>query len=247
MDWRDKGLVLANRPQGENHSLLTVFTPSRGKVSALVYGGQGRGKVPVLQTGNGLDVRWRGKTPDSLGNFEVDLIDPRAASIFAERTALGAMTATAELLLHVLPEGDGVPGLFEATEVLFDSFTEPMIWPILLSKWELGLLASLGHGLTLDRCVATDTLLEDGAELCFVSPKSGGAVSYEAGLPYKDRMLPLPPFLIGLGDPNLGDVRAALTLSAHFLEASLLAPIGQKIPEARERLPRALENLTLSS
>ncbi len=241
MEWRDTALVLSNRPQGENHSLLTAFTPSRGKVSALVYGGQGKGKVPQLQTGNGLELRWRGKTADSLGNFELDLIAPRAAGVFADRLALGAMTATAELLLHVLPEGDGVPGLFEATEVLFDSFSEQMIWPIVLAKWELGLLTALGHGLTLDRCVASDRLLEDGAELCFVSPKSGGAVSYEEGLPYKDKLLPLPPFLINRGEPLVADVAAALNLTTFFLKARLLHPIGRELPEAREALPRKVQ------
>ncbi|MEM1379681.1 MAG: DNA repair protein RecO [Pseudomonadota bacterium] len=240
MDWRDEAIVLANKGQGENHSLLTVFTAERGKVSALVYGGQGRGKVPVLQCGNGLEVRWRGKTPDSLGSFDVDLLEPRASSVFGDGRALSAMTATAELLLHVLPEGEAVPGLYEASAVLFDTFGERKIWPIVLARWELGLLAALGGGLTLDRCVATDTLLEDGAELCFVSPKSGGAVSYEAGLPYKDKLFPLPPFLIGMGEPMEGDVKAALNLTGHFIVERLLNPIGRALPEARERLPGKL-------
>ncbi|NRA30867.1 MAG: DNA repair protein RecO [Parvularculaceae bacterium] len=240
MEWRDEAIVLANKAQGENHSLLTVFTPQHGRASALVYGGQGKGKAPILQCGNGLDVAWQGKTPDSLGHFAVNLTEPRAAGLFSEPKALAALTATAEVLLHCLPEGERVPGLYEATEVLFDTFSERMIWPIILAKWELGLLRSLGMGLTLDRCVATDTLLEDGAALCFVSPKSGGAVSYEAGLPYKDKLFPLPPFLIDRGEPMEGDVKAALELTGHFISARLLEPIGRALPEARERLPKRL-------
>lgn len=237
MQWRDEALVLTARRHGENHSLLTVMTAGHGKVSALVYGGQGRGKAALLQCGNGVEVRWHGKTPDSLGHFELDLREPRAAAVLADGRALGVMTATAELLLHVLPEGEPVPGLFEATEVLFDTFGERMIWPIVLARWEVGLLSALGGGLTLDRCVATGTLLEDGAELTFVSPRSGGAVSHDAGLPYKDRLFPLPPFLIGLGEPTQGDVKAALNLTGYFLRERLLHPIGRELPEARERLP----------
>lgn len=240
MEWRDSAIVLGNRAQGENHSLLTVFGRDHGRVSALVYGGQGKGKTPILQTGNGLDVRWTGKTPDSLGNFAVDLTEARAAGAFGEPRALSAMTATAELLLHVLPEGEGVPGLFDATEVLFETFGERTIWPLVLAKWELGLLTALGHGLTLDRCVATNMLLEDGAELCFVSPKSGGAVSYKAGLPYKDKLHPLPPFLIGMGEPTEGDLRAALDLTAFFLNQRLLHPIGRELPDFRATLPRRI-------
>ncbi|MEM1410309.1 MAG: DNA repair protein RecO [Pseudomonadota bacterium] len=240
MTWRDQGLVLANRAQGENHSLLTVFAQERGKVSALVYGGQGKSKAPRLQCGNGVDVTWQGKTADSLGHFTVDLIAPRAATLFGDAKALAAMTATAELLLHVLPDGEGVRGLYEATAILFDTFTDRMIWPVVLAKWEVGLLGALGMGLTLDRCVASDTLLEDGAELCFVSPKSGGAVSYEEGLPYKDKLLPLPPFLIGMGEPTEGDVKAALQLTAYFIRERLLYPIGRDLPEARQRLMHRL-------
>ncbi|MEO1657646.1 MAG: DNA repair protein RecO [Pseudomonadota bacterium] len=236
MEWRDDALMLGQRAQGENHSLVTVFTKSRGKASALVYGGQGRGKSPVLQVGNGLDVRWQGKNADALGHFDVDLVAPRAAATFGDPKALAAMAATAELLLHVLPEGEGAPQLYAATEVLFSTFGERDIWPVVLAKWELGLLSALGGGLILDRCVATDELLEDGADLCFVSPKSGGAVTYDAGLPYKDKLFPLPPFLIDRGDPMQQEVRAALELTGHFIGERLLHPIGRELPDARVRL-----------
>ncbi|MEM9809974.1 MAG: DNA repair protein RecO [Pseudomonadota bacterium] len=236
MEWRDDALVLGNRAQGENHSLLTVFTKTHGRVAGLVYGGQGRSKLPVLQIGNGLEVRWQGKGPDALGHFSVDLIAPRAASVFSDPQALLAMGVTAELLLHLLPEGEAVPGLFPATEVLFTTFAERDIWPVVLATWEVGLLASLGGGLTLDRCVATGQLLEDGADLTFVSPKSGGAVTYDAGLPYKDKLFSLPPFLIGRGDPMQQDVKAALELTGHFIAERLLAPVGRGMPEGRVRL-----------
>jgi DNA repair protein RecO (recombination protein O) len=237
MSWRDEALVLANQPQGENHSLLTVFAEREGRRSALVYGGQGRGKLPALQCGNGLDISWTGKSETSLGRFDLELTEPRAAAVFSDPKALAALSATAELLLHVLPEGEGLSGLYRATVVLFDSMSDKDIWPVVLAKWELGLLTSLGHGLTLDRCVATDTLLEDGAELCFVSPKSGGAVSFAAGMPYRDKLLPLPPFITGLGEPTRQDVAAALRMSGYFLEARLLEPIGRTLPEGRRRLP----------
>ncbi|MEM6914554.1 MAG: DNA repair protein RecO [Pseudomonadota bacterium] len=240
MEWRDEALMLGQRAQGENHSLVTVFTRTRGKAVALVYGGQGRGKAPILQIGNGLDIRWQGKGPEALGHFDVDLIAPRAAATFGDPKALSAMAATAELLLHVLPEGDAAPALFAATEVLFSTFGERDIWPVVMAKWELGLLRSLGGGLVLDRCVATGELLEDGADLCFVSPKSGGAVTYDAGLPYKDKLFPLPPFLIDRGDPMQQDLRAALELTGHFITERLLHPIGRALPDARIRLTTRL-------
>ncbi|MEE4207757.1 MAG: DNA repair protein RecO [Parvularcula sp.] len=240
MEWRDKAVVLAGKAQGENHSLLTVFAREHGKVAALVYGGQGRQKLPILQCGNGLDLAWRGKTPDALGHFDVELTEPRAAAAMSSRLSLELLTMIAELLLHVLPEGEGHEGLFDATSVLLDQSGDKTIFAVLLPRWEIGLLSALGAGLTLDRCVATGEMLEDGAELCFVSPKSGGAVSYKAGLPYKEKLFPLPPFLIGMGEPTEEDVAAALRLTGHFVEERLLLPLGREMPASRQGLASRL-------
>ena len=75
------------------------------------------------------------------------------------------------------------------------------VWPALLVRWELVLLEELGFGLDLATCAATGST----ADLVYVSPKSGRAVSAEAGEPYKDRLLALPAFL--RGEPA-GDVTA---------------------------------------
>ena len=53
------------------------------------------------------------------------------------------------------------------------------------------MLAELGFGLDLENCAATG----ETAELIYVSPKSGGAVSRAAGEPWRDRLLRLPAFL----------------------------------------------------
>ena len=82
---------------------------------------------------------------------------------------------------------------------------------------------------------------EDGAELVFVSPKSGNAVSYKAGLPYKDKMFPLPPFLIDQGEPVRQDIAAALRLTSHFIEERILFPADLQLPDARQRLQSRLE------
>ena len=62
-------------------------------------------------------------------------------------------------------------------------------------RFELMILAELGFGLDLTACAATGTT----EDLVHVSPKSGRAVSRAAGEPYRDRLLPLPGFLLGIG------------------------------------------------
>lgn len=236
MQFSDEGIVLSARPHGENHAVVNVFTPSAGRVAALVHGGQGRTRQPVIQPGNGVAVTWKGRSEDSLGHFSLELTEPRAASLMQDSLALTGLSSATSLLSLCLPERQSLPQLYDATRVLFDLMEEKDIWPVIMVKWELGLLSALGYGLTLDRCVATGVTLEDGADLTFVSPKSGASVSAEAGMPYKDRMLPLPPFLIDRGDPDAGSLLAAFDLAGYFLTERILAPADRKLPDSRDRL-----------
>src|SRR2546421_355608 len=78
-------------------------------------------------------------------------------------------------------------------EILTTAIDRDDVWPALLVRWELGLLDELGFGLDLSRCAATGRR----DDLAFVSPKSGKAVSAEAGEPFRDRLFRLPSFLQG--------------------------------------------------
>jgi DNA repair protein RecO (recombination protein O) len=110
-------------------------------------------------------------------------------------------------------------------------------WSEAYARWELQLLADLGFGLDLSTCAATGAT----ANLVFVSPKSGRAVSAEAGEPYRGKLLDLPAFLMSVdvrGDP--AGIRAALRLTGYFLERHVFASQGRSIPPARTRLVEAL-------
>ena len=107
-----------------------------------------------------------------------------------------------------------------------------------MARWELGLLAEVGFGLTLDRCAATGAC----DNLVYVSPKSACAVSAEAGEPYKDKLFPLPAFLIGApGDPTLPEMIEALEMTAYFLETRALHAMHKGLPDARRRVIELLQ------
>ena len=106
----------------------------------------------------------------------------------------------------------------------------PEIWPAVFVRFETGLLQELGFGMDLSKCAATGEV----DDLIYVSPRTGRAVSRKAGEPYKDRLLPLPPFMLsaqtGLA---AGDVKAGLDLTAHFLELFVFGPVNRPLPPAR--------------
>ena len=103
-----------------------------------------------------------------------------------------------------------------------------------LVKFELAMLAELGFGLDLENCAATG----ETTELVYVSPKSGGAVSRQAGEPWRDRLLRLPAFLRqGEGGRTAGRTRicrTAFALTGLFLLRHVLEPRGQGHSDARD-------------
>jgi DNA repair protein RecO (recombination protein O) len=118
--------------------------------------------------------------------------------------------------------------------VLVDHLDDPHLAPALFVRFELAMLAELGFGLDLSSCAATGT----ERDLAYVSPRSGRAVCAAAGEPYKDRLLPLPGFLIGqtrANRPAEEDIRAGFALTDFFLHHNVFEPQGQKAPAERAR------------
>ena len=89
------------------------------------------------------------------------------------------------------------------------------------------------QGIDLSECAATGSDID----LAFVSPRSGRAVSRQAGEPYVGKLLKLPRFLVNEDagiDP--GDIAAGFALTGYFLTRDVLEPHGIAMPQARERL-----------
>jgi DNA repair protein RecO (recombination protein O) len=233
MQWSDEGVVLGVRGHGETAAVVELFTRRHGRHLGLVYGGRSRRLRPVLQVGNHVDATWKARLADNLGHFALELRKGFAALLMEDAPALAAMTSMAALA-RLLPERDPHPNLYEITQFVLGYLGDRAVWPALVVRWELALLDELGFGLDLAACAATGR----SADLVYVSPRSGRAVSTEAGQPYKDRLLALPGFLRGgaAGDVSAEDVLAGFALAGHFLEARVLAPRNLELPEARSRL-----------
>lgn len=233
MQWSDEGVILSVRPHGEAAAVLELFTRHHGRHLGLVHGGRSRKLRPVLQIGNHLDASWKARLAENLGHFTVELRKGFAALLMEDAAALTAMTSMAALA-RLLPERDPHPNLFEVTQFVLGFLDDRAVWPALVVRWELALLDELGFGLDLGSCAATGA----ATDLVYVSPKSGRAVSSEAGEPYKDRLLALPAFLRGeaAGTVSEADVQAGFTLTGHFLEARVLRPRDMRMPDARGRL-----------
>ena len=243
MDWIDAAIVLHVRPHGETSAVLDAFTRDHGRHSGLVRGGRSRRIRPALQTGNLLKVEWRARLSEQLGFFVVELDQPHAARALDDRLALAGIGTLASLAA-LLAERDPHPGLFDIAALMLGHLEEATLWPQLLVRFELMLLSELGVGLDLERCAATGT--RDG--LIYVSPKSGGAVSSGAGEPYKERLLPLPAFLLSNGAtvaPH--DIADGFALTGFFLERHVFAARNIPVPPARQEFLRLLSREAMAT
>ena len=233
MEFTDDGIILSARPHGETAAVAEILTPHHGRWAGLVYGGQGRTQRPVLQPGNSVRAAWKGRLNESLGHFTLELTHARAGELMQDRLSLAGLTAACAVAEATLPEREAHGRAYHTMRILLDHLEDIEIWPALMARWELGLLAELGFGLTLDRCAATG--VKDN--LIYVSPKSACAVSVEAGEPYKDRMLPLPAFLRDASaETSLADALDGLRTTGHFIETRILHLANRDLPEARKRV-----------
>ncbi len=237
MEWSEHGIVVGTRRHGETDIILEVLTESRGRHLGLVRGGRSRRLRPILQPGNTLALTWRARLHEHLGNFRVEPVVERSGELVA--SGIGAFgLALAAAHLRLLPERDPHPRLYRALCALLDNFDRPELAAELMARFELLLLDELGFGLDLESCAATGRR----DELRFVSPKSGRAVSSEAGEPYAARLLPLPDFLIGpTGRSCTAEgMQQAFLLTGYFLERHVFDARGEGLPEVRLNFLKAI-------
>src|SRR2546423_2044703 len=164
------------------------MTRDHGRHLGLVRGGAGSRLRAVLQTGNSVRVAWRARLDEHLGHYTVEGLQLRAAEFLAVPYAVYGVTHLAALC-RLLPERDPHPGVHDALAAILEHLDASAAMRVV--QFELMLLAELGFGLELDACAATGAR----ADLVYVSPKSGRAVSAQAGEPWRGKLVRVRPLL----------------------------------------------------
>jgi DNA repair protein RecO (recombination protein O) len=237
MQWQDEAIILGIRRHGETSVIAEVMTRDRGRHLGLVRNGRSRTMQPVLQPGNLIEVTWRARLDEHLGNFSAEPLNFRAAVLMENAASLHGVQALAALL-RLLPERDPHPHLFDMLNIVLDHLNEPAGAGELYIRFELAVLNDLGFGLDLLQCAATGST----QELEYVSPKSGRAVSREAGLPYQDKLFRLPEFLRGSSREaaNRDSLIEAFRLTQYFLGRHVYEPRGLEPGTARDGFIQAV-------
>lgn len=189
--------------------------------------------APVLQPGAQLDLCWRARLEDHIGTFTVEPVRSRAAASMGDRLSLAGLNAVVSLLLFCLPEREAHARLYARTEALLDLLGQGDVWPLAYLDWEKLLLDEMGFGLDLRTCAVMG---REANDLSYVSPRTGRAVSRAGAGDWADRLLPLPPCLMGHGPAPDDEIVQGLRVTGHFLRNHVAPELGNNpLPDARQR------------
>lgn len=246
VEWSDEGVILGVRPHGEGSGVLTLMTRSHGRHAGLARGAFSQRSRGLYQPGNRVVATWRARLPEHLGSYACEPLRGHAAALLDEPLKLAALSAACAVAEAALPERQPHAGVHDGLVALLEMMEVSEIgdaWVAGYVRWEIGVLSELGYGLDLDRCAATGR----NDDLAYVSPRTGRAVSLSAGEPYRDKLLPLPRFLIGTGGGDPDDLFLGLGLTGFFLERHVFAATHRAPPEARNRFVERYARVTTVS
>lgn len=243
MEWDDRAFVLNARRHGESAAIVELLTGEHGRHAGLVRGGQSPKLRAVLQPGNEVAAVWRGRLSEHLGTIACELVRPHAAGLLDDPDRLAGLTAAAAVVAAALPEREPHPDIFALFQGLLRALDSGIDWPARYVEWERDLLAALGFGLDLSCCAVSGAT----TELAYVSPRTGRAVSREAGLPYRHKLLLLPEFLWCNEPADRRQIELGMVLTEHFLVHHVFVPQGRPLPAARSRLAERMRRAATAS
>lgn len=236
--WEDEAVVLSARPHGEGHAIATVFTRTQGVRRGLVYGGAGRRGRATWQAGNVLAARWQARLADQLGRLEGEAVLAAAAAALEDPLALAVVASACAVAEASLLEAEPHPRAYSALVALLGRLDAGEGLVADYVRWEIVLLSELGYGLDLSACALTGA--SEG--LAYVSPRTGRAVTAGAAGAWRERLLPLPAFLVDAAAPSSpGNLAAGLRLTGHFLARDVFGAAHRPWPPARDRLVATIE------
>ena len=247
MNWSDEGIVLSARKHGETSVIVTLMTAEHGRHAGLVRGGTAQRARGLYEPGNLVTADWRARLEDHLGTFKCELLKSNAALVLDFPLRLAGLSSACAVTERALPEREPHPQHYLCLSALLAAIEEDN-WVQRYVLWELQILANLGFGLDLSACAATGNT----DHLIYVSPRSGQAVSAEAGAPYRKKLLPLPSFLLGsaseVASPSSQDLTKGLELTGYFLRRQVFIHHKTGGPSARTRfVDRLTHKGTISS
>jgi len=222
MKFVDEGIVLSLKKYSENSIILKVFTQNRGVCAGLVKESSFSKKNKyAFQIGDLIQVSWVARNESDLGTFQAEPIKSYSNLVFDSSFKSYLLQFIVNLLLGIFHEKQNEENFYNSFIEFLKLLNQENDIKIILVKYvklELLLLEVLGIGLDFSECAIS----KDKNNLCYISPKTGQAVSKGVGFLYKNKLFDLPEFLIDCDvDCDKEDILQGLKITGYFLKKYL--------------------------
>ena len=218
----ENAIVLGAKKLGEKSFVVSLFTKENGR-----YLGLYKGKNPP-QPADIVNARWQARLSEQLGAFYLENLKSVAGFYLDDWGRLSCLRTICELLNKSLPERQTHHRLYTVVFNLINNLNNELYVKDYII-FEVNLLAELGFGLDFSECAGGG----DKNNLAYISPKTGRAVSYEKGFPYRDKLFTLPQFLLKDVLASENDLKNALKMTGYFLQKNIL---NGPLPDGRNYL-----------
>ena len=238
MEWEDSAIILGSYNYSDSIIIVSCLTNKHGLRKASVR--NNKKKKQQIYIGNMVTLSWRGRLEEHLGKFEIKSCEFVYPFLYNNKKKLLSLLSVCELFNICLTEKEPQENLYHHLEdfIYLLKFDEKE-WLKFVICLEMDLLAKLGFGFDVKRCVVSGTT----ENLEYLSPKTGKVVSKKVGEEYKDKLFKLPKIFVNHEhNPTLEEIVDALKITQYFFEKNLLKLKGTKLPSIRNILQQTLQN-----
>jgi DNA repair protein RecO (recombination protein O) len=236
----DEGIIVGIKRFGEKSLILNILTSEHGLHAGIVNDANYKRNRVLYQVGNLVDAIWSARLEEHLGVYKLNLKKGYAAKFMMSNLKLSVLNSFTSLLLGLLQDREKHEELyfdllnyFEEISVLDDPFAIVAGYV----KCEVNLLSELGFALDISKCAVSGST----DDLCYISPKTGKAISKEAARGYENKLFKNNAFLMGY-ECEMKDVYDTLEMCGFFIKRNLLAHKNLTLPAARVRLAELIKD-----
>lgn len=226
MNFKDIGIIISKKPFKENLKLITLFTKNHGLFSGIIRISSKKSDS-IYNEGNLVDFFWQARLHEHIGNAKCELIRAYSGMLITNKTKLYAFNSIISLIKLAFHEREPHNNFFPIFEAYISNLTQEFKFKDYVNL-ELEILNEAGYRLQLNSCAVTGS----SENLSYVSPKSGKAISYNAGAFYADKLLKLPKFLnFDVSEISRSEQTEAFDLLNYFFNRYIF---HHNLPQARK-------------
>jgi DNA repair protein RecO (recombination protein O) len=224
----DEAVTLTVTTHSESSKIIKCLTKNHGIFSGFVKNTSI--KNSNLTIGSLIQFNWNARLEEHIGILKFELIKSYTHYFLFDKKKLISISCLLDIISSTFGEREHINGLFDLlTGYLEHISCNDFDFKKYISI-ELEILRMAGYGLKLDRCNQTGT----NHDLLYVSPKTGCAISREAGEQYRHKLLILPDLNLEIIPEK--EREYALTLTGYFFERYVYKNIKHILPESRKLL-----------